>query len=295
MRRSAKEAPPLERSTTPSPADETTSELLHAIERGLKGADLESKNQVDPRSLPDFIVIGAAKSATTTLTRVLGRHPDIFMCKPKEPKFFGRHYDKGWDWYASHFQAGRDARLRGEGSTMYSSTLPGFEHTAALIKTYLPQTKIIYMVRHPLDRIVSQWRHIKGKHPSTSEFQQLWKTSRLKHLLIGCSMYYERLSKFREQFPDDQILCLTFEDFLGAPKPSLERVLGFLGVDGPVEPLLNGGTSLPLVNEAGQQGRGYVEKPRWPWLLKWRVSRLVRPDSQKFLHHIGKPRDYWKI
>jgi hypothetical protein len=277
-------------------AEDFVAPLIQAIDRGRRGEDRASVQAIDPRSLPDFIVIGAAKSATTTLTRVLGRHPEIFMCRPKEPKFFGRHYDKGWRWYASLFEEGLKARLRGEGSTMYSSNLPGFEHTAELISTYLPKTKIIYMARHPLDRIVSQWRHIKGKHPtSTSSFEKLWKTSRLKDLLIGCSMYYERLSTFREHFPDDQILCLTFEDFLSQPKQTLESVLDFLGIDGPAEPLLNDGSHLPMVNEAGQQGRQYVEKPRWPFLLKWRVSRTVKADSRKFLLHIGKPQDYWKL
>ncbi|SBO44573.1 Putative sulfotransferase protein (fragment) [Cyanobium sp. NIES-981] len=217
------------------------------------------------------------------------------MSKPKEPKFFGRHYDRGWAWYADHFSGGTESRLRGEGSTMYSSPLPGFEHTAALIHTYLPSVKLIYMVRHPLDRIVSQWRHIKGKHPDTADFERLLKTSRLKRLVIGCSLYYERINQFRTYFPDDQICCLTFEDFLSSPKPILERVLQFLGVGGPVEPLLNDGTTLPMVNEAGQQGRRYVEKPTWPWWMKWQISRQIRPDSELFLRYIGKPLDYWKL
>ncbi|WP_198006490.1 sulfotransferase [Cyanobium sp. PCC 7001] len=269
--------------------------VFDAIERGLAGADRDAVRAIPTSSLPDFIVVGAAKSATTTLTRVLGRHPDIFMSKPKEPKFFGRHYDKGWSWYANHFSDGGHAKVRGEGSTMYTSPLPGFQHTAALISTYLPNAKIIYMARHPLDRIVSHWRHIKGKHPDTSDFNRLLKTSRLKRLLIGCSLYYERVNQFRAHFSDDRILCLTFEDFLGSPSVSLERVLAFLGVDGPVEPLLNDGVRLPMVNEAGQQGRRYVDKPRWPLLMKWKISRLLRDDARQFLNYIGKPADYWKL
>jgi hypothetical protein len=269
--------------------------VFDAIERGLAGQDRDTVNRIGADTLPNFIVVGSAKSATTTLTRVLGRHPDIFMSKPKEPKFFGRHYDKGWEWYANHFKHGRHAKLRGEGSTMYTSPLPGFEHTAALIHTYLPDVKIIFMARHPLDRIVSQWRHIKGKHPDTSEFSLLLKTSRLKRLLIGCSLYYERINQFRAVFPDEQILCLTFEDFLGSPKATLERVLTFLQVEGPVEVLLNDGVSLPMVNEAGQQGRRYVDKPRWPLLMRWRVSRLLRDDTRAFLNYIGKPEGYWKL
>jgi hypothetical protein len=276
-------------------AEPDMEEVLASIARGLDGADHDTVARIPANTLPNFIVIGAAKSATTTLTRVLGRHPDIFMAKPKEPKFFGRRYDKGWNWYAKLFEDGSQARLRGEGSTMYSSTLPSFEHTAALMHRYLPETKIIYMTRHPLDRLVSQWRHIKGKHPGTRDFAELLQTSRLQHLLLGCSMYHQRISSFRSFFPDDQILCLTFEDLLASPQQTLEAVLDFLGLATEPGQLLNEGSQLPLVNEAGQQGRRYVEKPEWPWLMKWRVARRLKADTRQFLSYIGKPADFWKL
>ena len=81
------------------------SKNLKLIQKGLKDkhAALALKHE---ESLPNFIIIGAAKSATTTLTTILPKHPDIFISKPKEPKFFGRYYNKGWDWYASRFSEG---------------------------------------------------------------------------------------------------------------------------------------------------------------------------------------------
>lgn len=287
--------PPQVHSGQAATAEPDMEAVLTAIAQGLDGADREEVAAIPANTLPNFIVIGAAKSATTTLTRVLSRHPDIFMARPKEPKFFGRRYDRGWAWYANIFQDGTQAKLRGEGSTMYSSNLPSFEHTAALIHTYLPDTKIIYMTRHPLDRLVSQWRHIKGKHPGTRDFAELLKTSRLQHFLIGCSLYYQRISSFRNHFPDDQILCLTFEDLLGAPQHTLQVVLDFLGMPGEARQLLNNETHLPVVNEAGQQGRCYVDKPKWPWLMKRRVARRIRADTRQFLNYIGKPADYWKL
>ena len=122
--------------------------------------------------LPNFIIIGAAKSATTTLANALKRHPDIFISKPKEPKFFGRNYAKGWDWYASIFRKGEGTPLRGEASTMYASHLRDFRKTPKLLSIYLPEIKLIYIVRHPLERIVSQWRHYSspGRHPEYADF-----------------------------------------------------------------------------------------------------------------------------
>ena len=100
-------------------------------------------------SLPNFIIIGAAKSATTTLTTILPKHPDIFISKPKEPKFFGRYYSKGWDWYAKRFSDGQGLALRGEGSTMYTSQMKAFKDTPELMHRHLPKLKLIYIVRHP--------------------------------------------------------------------------------------------------------------------------------------------------
>ena len=75
---------------------------MKLIRKGLRGKHAEIVD-LHRDSLPNFIIIGAAKSATTTLTTILPQHPDIFISKPKEPKFFGRYYKKGWDWYASRF------------------------------------------------------------------------------------------------------------------------------------------------------------------------------------------------
>ena len=54
--------------------------------------------------LPNFIVIGAAKSATTSLAKIMTKHKDIHFSSAKEPKFFGRNYLRGWDWYG-HFSS----------------------------------------------------------------------------------------------------------------------------------------------------------------------------------------------
>ena len=79
---------------------------------------------------PDFIVIGAMKSATTTLHEQLARQPGIFMSRPKEPNFFSDDaiYARGWGWYSSLFQAADLGSLRGESSTHYTK-LPTFPRT----------------------------------------------------------------------------------------------------------------------------------------------------------------------
>lgn len=244
------------------------------------------------RYLPNFIIIGAAKSATTTLATILPRHPDIFFCRHKEPKFFGRCYDKGWHWYRKIFRPGRGYLLRGEASTMYASPLGSFRYTPALIHRYLPEVKIIYIVRHPLDRLVSHWRHLKGRHPDYIPFDRILSKHSTSKRLIGCSSYFTRIQEFRKFFPDRQIHCLTFEDLVADPSAVLADLLAFLGA--PVQPelLLDQGR-LPHVNEAGQKGRAYVEPPRWPAELRSVVVKKLKPDAESFLSYIGKPPNYW--
>ena len=246
-------------------------------------------------SLPNFIIIGAAKSATTTLTTVLRQHPDVFISKPKEPKFFGRNYSKGWKWYASRFAAGQKMLLRGEGSTMYTSLMASYRFTPALMYRYLPDLKLVYIVRDPLDRIVSQWRHHRGRNPGCADFAELMQDRDLKRRIVGCSMYYKQLSRFRAFYPDSQIHCMTFEDLLSSPRPVLKGMLKFLGAKPRLKRLLDSQGCLPRENEAGAKGRGYVKKPEWTPALRTKVLRQVRPDAKKMLHYLGKPSDYWEL
>ena len=102
---------------------------------------------------PDFVVIGAMKSATTTLHEQLARQPGVFMTRPKEPSFFSDDtvYARGWGWYGAHFRAARDGDLRGESSTHYSK-LPTYPRTVERMARDLPHVKLIYLMRQPIDR-----------------------------------------------------------------------------------------------------------------------------------------------
>jgi hypothetical protein len=270
--------------------------LRTVIEAGLRG-EHKADVQALGRRVPNFIIIGAAKSATTTLTTVLPRHPDFFISHPKEPKFFGRSYDKGWDWYGRLFKGGRGRKLRGEGSTMYASALKTFAHAPALMHCHLPDLKLVYVVRHPLDRIVSQWRHRKGRQTRTRDFSGLMASRHLRRLVVGCSLYHERLQSFRQYYPDTQIHCLTFEDLIAQPRPTLTALLNFLGASTAqehIDLLLDEG-GLPRVNEAGDKGRVLVPEPQWSEKLRRQVLEVVRPDAEAMLSYMGKPLNSWDL
>ena len=109
---------------------------------------------------PDFIVVGAMKSATTTLHEQLARQPGVFMSSPKEPNFFSDDaiYARGWGWYSSLFGEAGPGVVRGESSTHYTK-LPTFPRTVERMVHDLPCVKLIYVMRHPIDRLISQYVH----------------------------------------------------------------------------------------------------------------------------------------
>ena len=151
--------------------------------------------------LPNFIVIGAAKSATTSLAEIFYKHDQIHFSSAKEPKFFGRNYERGWAWYAHFFEKGGHLSLRGEASTMYTSSSPAFSFTPELIKHHLGIIKLIYLVRHPMQRIVSHWRHYKGRHSDCPDFNTLMESKLLRGRIVESSLYHAQLQRYLTVFP----------------------------------------------------------------------------------------------
>lgn len=270
----------------------TRRKVYRDISDGLKGLHHEQA-LMHPECLPNFIILGAPKSATTTLATILPRHQDIFFSRHKEPHFFGRGYVKGWDWYRKIFRPGRRHLLRGEASTMYASSVGSYRYAPELMHRYLPGVKLVYVARHPLDRLVSHWRHWKGRHPEFVDFEDILSNWRARNRLVGCSSYYARIQEYRKFFPDDQIHCLTFEDLIAQPVLTLSALLTFLGAPARPDLLLDDG-HLPIHNEAGDKGRIFVEVPEWPAGMRQKMVDLLRPDAESFLAFIGKPTNYWK-
>src|SRR5690349_17383952 len=109
---------------------------------------------------PDFVIIGAMKCATTTLHEQLARQPGIFMSRPKEPNFFSDDevYARGLDWYRSLFDGAGDSALCGESSTHYTK-LPSYPETVGRMARALPRPRLIYVMGHPVDRLISHFVH----------------------------------------------------------------------------------------------------------------------------------------
>jgi len=179
--------------------------------------------------LPDFVIIGAMKSATSTLYHWLEEQPECFLATPKETNFFGveKDWERGTGWYAGLFAGARDDQLAGEASVIY--TVPNAaERAAERMLLTIPNAKLIYVVRDPVERIRSHYRHEVQRHRETRSLQEA--VSEPGNEYVGTSRYFACLAPYIERFPREQILVVSYEELVRAPYPGWSAVLRFLGL-----------------------------------------------------------------
>ena len=179
--------------------------------------------------LPNLIVIGAMKSGTTSLHHYLNLHPEIQMSRQKELNFFveDQNWQRGVDWYKSHFSAG--AKVRGESSPMYSN-FPIWEGVPQRMASVIPDAKIIYLVRDPVERIVSQYTHFYADQIDSRSFAKALATLP-GNIYINRSRYFFQISQYLEFFPSENILIVTSESLSQKPRDTMRKIFQFLAVD----------------------------------------------------------------
>lgn len=180
--------------------------------------------------LPNFLIVGAEKAGTTTLAAMLAQHPEVFMCTPKEPRFFTCHnWNKGLSWYESLFRDGEGCKAIGEASPSYTWA-PRSEDVPKRIYATLGNIKYIYIVRHPIDRMVSHYRHAlfhRWVADGTSFEEALKEISHIKH----CSRYFFQIEKYLSYTSPKQWLVLVFEELLKDPVTVQQKIYQFLGIN----------------------------------------------------------------
>lgn len=179
---------------------------------------------------PHFIIIGAMKSATTTLHVQLSRQPGFWMTELKEPNFFSDEpvWSKGLDWYAKLFAGAAPSDLCGESSTHYTK-LPDYPNTLSRMRSHVPDAKLIYVMRHPLDRLVSHYMHAWLEASMEGSIDEA--ATRYPQL-IDYGRYAMQLRPFLESYGPNNVLPVFFERLTLSPQAELERVCAFLGYKG---------------------------------------------------------------
>jgi hypothetical protein len=177
--------------------------------------------------LPTFLLIGAKKSGTTTLYWYLAEHPDVFLPALKEPNFFNDHWHRGVGWYERLFAPAGSALARGEASVRYTS-FPEDAECPRRIASLVPQAKLLFLARDPIDRIRSHYLH---ELAALRERRPLEQALRENPAYLAQSRYAMQLQRYLDYFPREQLLVLRAEELFRAPLATLPRVYEFLGVD----------------------------------------------------------------
>ena len=183
-------------------------------------------------ALPNVVVIGAMKCGTTALHRYLDGHPQVSMAAIKEVNFFiGEEdpqvgqWDRGLGWYASLFDA--DTPVRGESSPGYTS--PDHLEVPARMAQVVPDARLVYLVRHPVDRAMSQYLHHRRDGAERRPIEVALRDPASQY--VARSSYHERVQPFLRHFRREQLLVVVQERLLADPAVQLRRVYEHVGAD----------------------------------------------------------------
>lgn len=245
----------------------------------------------DIKYLPDFIIGGAMKCGTSSMHKILSTRKDVFIPggeihfftmgdaiqSTETVKFdpdrvrFDLNDEKKIEWYRSFFEDAGSDQLIGEDSTTYlpSRVVP------ERIRELLPDVKLIFMLRNPVDRTHSHYRHLVNSGRATKSFEQeLMHGSSTLHLR---SFYKPQLERYFRLFPRGQIKVILFERFVEETQVVIDEVCSYLGLP----------DSIDLGQVQTHANPSWY--PRWPntyfainYLLKGKIDRYRS-------HWPGKP------
>ena len=235
-------------------------------------------------ALPNVVVIGAMKSGTTALHGYLAAHPRVSMAAIKEVNFFVGEEDPrvgrwhlGTEWYASLFDA--DAPVRGESSPAYTS--PDHPDVAARMAGVVPAARLVYLVRHPVDRAVSQYLHHRRDGAEQRPVEQALLDPQSQY--VARSRFHERLQLFLRHFAREQLLVVVQERLLTDPAGQLRRVYGHVGAD-------------PQLSGAGLSRRHHQRATHQiPAELRAAVAERVTDDVAKLRTLMNDELEEWRL
>jgi len=222
-----------------------------------------------------FFIAGAQRSGTTYLYHILDEHPEIEMARPiaPEPKFFITEdlYREGLEYYERHFFAGKPgARLRGEKSVSYME----YEKAARRIADSFPDARILFLLRDPVERAVSNYWYSRNNGLETLPIAEAFRREEERwpdydHARISASPYaYLRrgrylvyISVYLRYFPAENVKVLLHEELVGSTE-HIRELYAFLGVSRDFHPPSIG----DVINRAEKS------------------SALLPPELKRYLH-----------
>ena len=219
--------------------------------------------------LPDWVIVGAMKAGTTTLFDRLGGVPGVSVPSIKEPHFFTSNWGRGVGWYASIFES--CAGLAGEASASYADAAHASSVATRMFEV-IPNVRLIYLIRNPIDRMRSHYRHEVLRSRERRPFESA--TADVESPYVTRSLYGSVLGSFLSSYPRDQVLVVR-SDWIDEPA-SWSAILDHLGAD-----------RVPLPST---RSNVTADKPQFTPLLLWMWERDLLPDWKLpgWLNRIGR-------
>ncbi len=246
---------------------------------------------------PNFLIIGAPGTATDSLSILIGQHPEGGIARAYQPSFFSMDniYRVGWKKYLSLFEHCQGKKAIGEASTTYS-LVQHFPNVVERIQDHMPRAKILYMVRHPLERIESAY--VERKHAANPiraiSINEAVKTDAM---ILDATRYWQVFEAYRSRFDESQIKIVWFEEYAERTTEVFRDVCRFLEIDASVEPDLSTGLANPRLTTKERMALLGVQSVEvdtsWDEESRCWVIDQLREDNTWFLNHFGKPLDCW--
>ena len=244
----------------------------------------------------DFFVVGAARSGTTSVYKLLKRHPGVFVPEMKEPRFFSSNWSRGWDWYADIYaKAPLNGEKVGDLSPNYSNAIDAPGRVIPRLKKHYPDAKIVYMVRNPVVCAISNWRmtaHVLGKEIPFGEAltHEDWALACYHRV-----SFHRQLSMFREVYDDSQILVIPLEGMLSDPTQWIKKLCHHIEVStSPFEEAQRVTGVRSLISFVKKQVGIEPKLMRFPMAGVSNLKpdrpappRISAPERQKFLDMVG--------
>lgn len=193
--------------------------------------------------LPEFLIVGPQKCATTWLYDCLYDHPDVLMPETDSVQYFDMNYQREEQWYRGHFTQYDGESVVGEETASYIRS----EMAPKRIAETIPDAKLIFILRNPIDRAFSHWWHEKSKNKHSFDFEEVLENFDLYQNWIVPGLYHRHLMRFSEYFPEEQIKICFFDDLVENDKQYVQDVYSFLDINDEYIP--------SLINQKVNQGR----------------------------------------
>ena len=249
-----------------------------------------------PGALPNLVIIGAMKCGTTSLHHYLDLHPAISMSRPKELNFFFGPADAGGDgderpdwargnwhrgpeWYAAQFDAA--APVRGEASPGYTS--PSYPQVAGRMAELIPAAQLVYAVRDPVERAISQYEHHRRQGTETRPLAEALLDPDSQYIARG--RYAERLRPFLATGAFRRIAVVAKEELATARRATLRGLFALLGVAAD--------HWSPAMEERRNAAPG--EHPPLDERLRCRLEEAFADDAERLRELAGRDFPGWTV